>query len=208
VRKHVVHYELSNRSGSARTAYLPLEYVDNARVRGTDALAYDEAKRRAQGVFEIEPAQTRELILHVEEGLSESYPLPALSLGRVKKLAAASSLPAWQRRLLDASVTWLAKARRAEQRIHSTEAQLKRVSARMVELRDTLRVLPRTQSKAGAPLVRRLLATEQLQSSLTRKLEALKQAKRRLLLRARRELGRLNHKPKLSQSSTSKTRQS
>jgi hypothetical protein len=172
VRHHVVRYELENRSGSGRAAFLKLAYVNNAKVTGADELSYDSHAGRALAVFDIGPQTKATRTLKVDEGLSRDHDAKKLTSRSLRALLAGKAIPKRQREIAMAASDRLIEAEVRRGAYKKWSAELKVTRAEAARLREHIRAVG--AARGGEELVKRLLAAEDRQKELGRRLVRLK----------------------------------
>lgn len=189
VRRHRVGYVIENKSGRARSVFVGLSYVQNAKVAGADEVIWDQKSARALAVFRTPHRAKVKRTLVVNEGLSR--PVGALSSTRLREIAAAKSLPASQRAALEAAAGVLIEA----------EVRLGAKTKKTAELAETERDILRLRANARAvgaakssEIVRRLLAAEDRGTALRKRIGELSEEARERTARAERILSRLSAK--------------
>ncbi len=160
LRRHSVKYALVNRHGSPRTAYLALDYVNNAKVEGADALVWDGKQGKALAVFEVEARKQREPTLTVAEGLTRTLPLSELTASAVRQLTTAPKLPATQREILLRVARSLQQADLCMQEEATKEERLRQVQADLPRLRANLASVSATSKDAAEQFVAKIVASE------------------------------------------------
>ncbi len=160
VRRHRVKYTLVNRHGSPRTAYLTLDYVNNAKVEGADGLAWDGKQNKALAVFEVDARKQREPVLAVEEGLTRERPLSELTASVLRDLAAAPKLPAAQQQILLQVAKSLHQADLCIREVGEKEMRLREVQGDLPRIRANLTSVSATSEDAAAHFLAKLVASE------------------------------------------------
>jgi hypothetical protein len=160
LRRHRVKFALVNRHGSARTAYLALDYVNNAKVEGADTLVWDGKQGKALAVFEVEARKQREPTLTVAEGLTRTHPLSELTTSAVRQLASAPKLPATQRESLLRVARSLQQADLCMQEEATKERRLRQVQEDLPRLRANLASVSATSKDAAEQFVAKIVASE------------------------------------------------
>ena len=171
VRHHEVTEHLENRSGERRDAFVGLDYVNNASVRGADELVYDSEKQRAFAVFGIEPRATLEKTLAVDEGLTRLHPVLTLTSALLNDLADADSIPTAQRAIVRKAAAELASAEATRRSLRAVKAELTLREASVTRFRDHAAAL--RAAKGSEDLVERLLKAEDRAETLRQKARAL-----------------------------------
>jgi hypothetical protein len=156
VRRHQVEYRIENRSGSPREVLIGLDYVNNAKIEGADALLHSSAKSRHFATFRIASQASLARTLEVDEGLRRVHPLPTLTKTVLRHLAAANALPVGQRKLVHEAIAHLTAADQVRVTLAARKLELGRTETQIERYREHAEAL-RTNGKV---MVERLLAAE------------------------------------------------
>jgi len=185
-----IRYELVNRSGAGRLAYLDLNYQDNARVEGADRLGFDSERGIAQAVFTIAAHSSRQPVLVVELGRMDPHPGEALTVAWLEAMAETKSLPAAQREVLLGLVKLERSEAQARKRGKEARTELARREHDLERLRASVEALSGARARTLRQLVHRIDRVETEIESLDRvavaankEVERLRARKLRLLLR-------------------------
>ncbi len=189
VRHHTIAYEIENRSGSGRTVYLELPFVNNAKVTGSDEIAYDEETKKGIAVFQVKAKHKGSRTLRVDEGLSQGHPADKLTSRELEGLAQSKLLPESQKKVLLAAADLLVQAEVRRGGIIRRTADLKQAESDIVRLRQNARAVDRL--KGGDAIVKRLLAAEDRAKKLRQRLSELRSEIKERTRRAHRTLARL-----------------
>ena len=138
IRHRRVDYTLENRSGVARTAFLALDLVRNATVRGSDELDFDMVSDKPLAVFASEPRSKKVHRVETDEGLSRKTAIDALGPADLRAIAASPKLPDAQRALLKEAATHLVDAQARESLLPKRRSDLADVLADLARLRGYL----------------------------------------------------------------------
>ncbi len=189
IRRHVIQYRIDNRSASARTVFLKLDYVQNSRVEGADQLAHDVGKDRDFAGFDLNPRQSLTRTIEVKEGLSRTLRLNSVNRHHLRQLAESASLPTPQKRLLLEAAGILEKAdtRRAQRRnemgrLAALENDIERMAKHVGQFR---------QAPGAETLVAKVVADEERARTSRARVRRLRLEEAALRRRAVQRLGRL-----------------
>ncbi len=161
---------LRNRSQSARTVYVELDVVDNARVEGASELGHDADSDKTYAVVEVEAGSAVAQTLKLEEGLQRRFEFSKLDARTLRAFAAAKAIPAAQRATLLRAADQLELA--GKRRIAEPErrAELEQALADVARVRENARILGGVRASQVAAMAERLVGLEarvtQLQSSV------------------------------------------
>ncbi len=191
LRKHVVTLDVENRSGAARTAYLALDFVENARVEGADELDYDVHTDKPAALFEVAPREKVVRTLKVEEGLSRRTPLGTLGSRGLERMAESTELTQEQREVVMRSAQRMKEAELRRGAKTRREADLARAEAEVERLRAHVEALGPNRAQGGEKLVDRLLAAEDRATSIRNRLDVLEREAEEKVALARANLRRL-----------------
>ncbi len=186
VRKHHLSYRLTNKSGSDRSAYLVLPFVENAKVTGADRLDFDTERHRALAVFDAAAKKESVRQITAEEGLSRWH--PKLTSRSLRKLAAGSTLPKKQRQALSKSANHLVEAEVRQGGMKKRRRELAGIERDISRLQRHLEALGANQNRAGDKLVKRLLTAEDRATGVRRRIERLGAEVKVRITRAKRVL--------------------
>jgi hypothetical protein len=173
VRKHRLSYKLENRSGSARSVYAELAFVNNARVTGADRLDYDAERKKALAVFELPPKKQLTRKLAVDEGLYRRHAFAKLTAARLRDFAKRREVPAAQRAVVNeaAELLWDAEVRagaRAKRR-----AELTLLEVEIARIQATLAAMGTKNIRGAEKLVARVLEAEAERRKLVARIQEL-----------------------------------
>ena len=160
VRHHDIRYEIVNRSGSPRTVYLTLGFVQNAKVEGADELTYDEDGGKAVAVFEVEAKKQPSRDMKVDEGLQRGEAFERLTANRLQSLARAPALSKPQRASLQLAYEHMLAS---EARAASIPDQVKRkveLEASLPRLRANLSAVARSSDASAKSFAARIVDIE------------------------------------------------
>jgi hypothetical protein len=192
VRHHALSYDIENQSSSPRAVYLVLDLVRNATVQGADEMAFDSEQGRALAVFRVKARSRGQRGLNADEGLSHRYALASLTSTELDKLAKEPELPAATRPILRAAADRLLEAEVRRGALPKREAELAQDRGDIGQLRDNVRAIGAAHNDAAELMTKRLLAAQDREHALERRIEALKTEARGRVESARAELEHLN----------------
>jgi hypothetical protein len=191
VRRRSESLKLKNRSQSARTVYVALDVIDNARVDGAVELGHDAASDKTFVVLEVEGGKERTQSLKLEEGLMRQFAFGGLSSTHLRGLAAApSTQPAQRARLLAAAEQLLmAEIRRGA--APRRKAELEQAVADVARVRENARILGTIKAGEGEAMARQVVALEAQIVALRRRIAELTSEASGFEAASKRELARL-----------------
>jgi hypothetical protein len=195
VRHHDIAYDLVNRSGSARTVFLTLDFVRNASVKGADELDFDTSAQTALAVFKIDAKQKATRKLSVDEGLARNDPFTSLTSKALRDLVASPRLPEAQKKILRAAATELLEAEVRRGLVPKRQADAAEVETDILRLRGHVSALQKNSDEAEE-LVERMLAKEDRLKALRTRVKELGLEIAEHAERARLTLTRLGTKPR------------
>jgi hypothetical protein len=188
VRHHHVEDRLENRSGSTRSLFLGLSYVNNASVRGADEVVYETEQARAYAVFAVAARSEAERTLNVDEGLLRRHPVATLQAAALSALAGVETLPAEQRAIVREAAELLGQAEAKRVMLARAKSDLGVHEAAIGRFREHARALG--AARGTEEIVARLLAAEDRADklratirSLTSAVDTLARATTRTLMR-------------------------
>jgi hypothetical protein len=201
-RHHRRTFEIENRSGSPRTVYVGLDFVDNSRVEGADEFGYDTERRRALAVYQVGARKKRTVVLQVWEGLRREHRIAKLTAKHLGRIAASPKLNASQRRIVRKSRDLLRSANSRTRDIKANAEAIRHAHYAKLKLQDSLESLRETDSDAYERLAERVVAAAKRESRYYERTPHLVAAKRKLIRRARHGLRALNRAGKRTRSRT------
>lgn len=192
VRKHETDYEVENRGGAARTVYLSLPFVQNAKVEGADEIGYDGESRKAFAVFSIPGRSKKTWHISAQEGLSRRTELAKLSSGRLREIARIPALPKAHQEIAEQAAEKLLEAEVRRGGIGKRSQELSEVQADIERLRANARAVGKVPG--AEELVRRLVAAEDRAKKLRARIRALGVEVEERTRQAERALSRLRER--------------
>jgi len=133
--------KLTNRSGSARTVYVELAVVDNAKIEGAGELGHDRDTDKTYTVMEMPPhhEQSQELVL--EEALQRSFSFGGLDSRQLRAFGLATTTPPTQRGVLLRAAELLLSAEKRRGATPKRQAELEQALADVARVRENARIL-------------------------------------------------------------------
>jgi hypothetical protein len=191
LRRRSETLKLKNRSRSARTVYVELDVVNNARVEGGSELGHDPDSDKTYTVVQVPAGQEKSQKLELEEGLRRSYEFAKLSSGALRAFSAIpTTQPAQRATLLRAAE----QLRAAESRLGAKpkrEAELAQALADVARIRENARILGGVHAKQVETMAERIVQLEAQINSLRTRIAELTSEANGFLAAAKRELRRL-----------------
>jgi hypothetical protein len=138
IRHRRVDYSLENRSGVARTAFLSLDLIRNAAVKGSDELDFDMISAKPLAVFAAEPRSKKVHRLETDEGLSRRTTLDSQSPTTLRAIATSPKLPDAQRAILKEAANLLMDAQARESLLPKRRSDLQDALSDLARLRTYL----------------------------------------------------------------------
>lgn len=161
LRTRRVSFDLTNRSGRARTVLVQLHTSPNAKVEGADRVDFDRLGGRPLAVFELGPrARDVRRDVTIVEGLSRSIDVDGVSSRDLLAWAAEGDLPAAEIQALRDLASLQGAVEKSKEELAAAEADVKRVAEDIVRLREHLKALGDQGEAGNNPLVTRVLAAE------------------------------------------------
>lgn len=160
VRSHDIDYVIENRSGSDRTAYLKLNFVNNTKIKGADEVLFDHHDGVAHLVFSAPAKKEGVRHVHADEGLTNATAIEKLDWATVDRLARTTALPKGQRVVLTKAARHLRAAKQIAKKLAKLEDRRVQLKEDADRLRGHARAVGRSGIRGSDEIVRRLLATE------------------------------------------------
>lgn len=152
-------FELHNRSAVARTAFVALDVVNNAKVERADAVSV-LSDGATGALYELAASTRRTVDLRVVEGLKRSHGLAKLGAGLLSRMARDEDLPATERQLLGAAQQKLEAAERARRRSRWLGARIALFEDKAKRERESLPIVAKADAERGKKLAAELVSTE------------------------------------------------
>jgi hypothetical protein len=161
LRTRRVSFELTNRSGHARTVLVQLHTGQNAKIEGADRVDFDRLGGRPLAIFELAPrARDVHRDVTIVEGLSRSIDVDGVSSRDLLAWAAEGDLPAAEVQALRDLAALQSAVEKSKEELATAQADVKRVEEDIVRLREHLKALGDQGEAGNNPLVTRVLAAE------------------------------------------------
>ncbi len=165
LREHFVQRErrevrIVNRGGQARTVEYALDVVDSSRVEGADGVERDPGTGATYVLLEVPARERVARTITVQQGLARVTHVDSVDAEALARLVASPAVPAGKRAVLAAAADPQRELERAHRERVGTTAALADVEADLERLRAHLEALGGDSGGAAAPLVRRVLDTE------------------------------------------------
>lgn len=171
VRRHRLTYQLTNKAGAPRSAYLVLPFVRNAKVLGADRVDFDARRGRALAVFEVDAKREVQRKIVAEEGRRTRH--DELSSRKLRDFTDASKVPTKQKEVLSAAAEKLLRAEVLRGGMKKRKRDLSRLNQDIRRLRGHLKALGTNRTRAGDRLVERLLKAEDNAKRIRRRIDEL-----------------------------------
>ena len=191
VRRRTEDLTLTNRSQSARTVYVELDVVNNARVVGASELGHDGDSNKTYTVLQVSAAKEVSQSLQLEEGLRRRFDFDKLDSWKLREFAAIKTTVAAQRAALLRAAEQL---QRAESRLGAKpkrEAELTQALADVARIRENARILGAVRAKQVEGMAERIVQLEKSIVQLRTRIAELTVEADGFIAGAKRELGRL-----------------
>lgn len=182
---------LKNRSRSARTVYVELDVVNNARVKGGTELGHDADSNKTYTVVQVPAGQELSQTLELEEGLRRSYAFDKLDSGTLRAFSAIKTTQPSQRATLLRAAEQL---RSAESRLGAKpkrEAELQQALADVARIRENARILGGVRAKQVDSMAERVVQLEGQITQLRTRIAELTSQAEGFLAATKRELRKL-----------------
>jgi hypothetical protein len=154
-----------------KDVYLGLTLDHNATVTGADALDFDAAQNRPMAIYHVAAKSRSEHKMHAVEGLERRIPLASFDAATLGGIAT---------KLEPAEAARLGDVVKRQKDLEATRASLTKAKAEMTQaeadlarLREDLKAAGGDAGRAAAPLVTRVLATEDRLLVLRKQVETL-----------------------------------
>jgi hypothetical protein len=191
LRRRTEILTLKNRSRSARTVYVELDVINNARVEGTPELGHDADNDKTYTVVQVPGNQGSTQTLQLEEGRSRSFEFSKLDSRLLRRFSTIASLPPAQRATLSRAAAQLSRAEVLRGAKPKREAELAQVLADVARVRETTRILGGVHAKEGDAMAARLVELELKVTQLRQRISELTSDAESFVAATKRELGKL-----------------
>ncbi|HEX2873370.1 MAG TPA: hypothetical protein VHP33_19060 [Polyangiaceae bacterium] len=182
---------LSNRSQSARTVYVELDVVNNARVVGAAELGHDGDTDKTYTVLQVPAGNELSQSLTLEEGLRRVFAFDKLDSRTLRGFSAIKTTTAAQRAVLQRAAEQL---ERAESRLGAKpkrEAELAQALIDIARIRENARILGAVRAKQVDGMAERIVQLEKSIVQLRTRIAELTVEADGFTASAKRELRRL-----------------
>lgn len=166
LRTTTVIFDLVNHSAQPRHVHVEVPAGSNTTIEGADRIDFDSDRGHPLAIFELGPgARIDGRRVVIEEGLSRTTRVDALTTERLELLSTASSLTEPERTVAGATLERLRAQLEAKAELTRLEGEIATIEADIQRLRGHLEAMGKDGSGSQDPLVERLLRTEdQLQA--------------------------------------------
>ena len=191
LRRRTETLTLKNRSRSARTVFIELDVVDNARVEGATELGHDADTDKTYTVAQVPAGQELTQALKLEEGLRRTYDFAKLDSRTLRAFSTIKTTqPAQRAALLRAAEQLLfAESRRGAQ--PKRQAELQQALADVARIRENARILGGIHAKQVDGMAERIVQLEAQVTLLRTRIAELTSEAVGFVAAAKRELRRL-----------------
>lgn len=191
LRRRNEELTLTNRSRSARTVYVELDVVNNARVVGAAELGHDGDTNKTYTVLQVPAGKELSQSLKLEEGLRRGFAFDKLDSRTLRGFSAIKTTTAAQRAVLQRAAEQL---ERAESRLGAKpkrEAELAQALVDVARIRENARILGAVRAKQVDGMAERIVQLEKSVVQLRTRIAELAVEADGFIASAKRELGRL-----------------
>ncbi|HXK19654.1 MAG TPA: hypothetical protein VNG33_17710, partial [Polyangiaceae bacterium] len=191
LRRRTEELELKNRSQSARTVYIELDVVDNAKVEGAAELGHDGDTDKTYAVVDVPAGEELSQSLKLEEGLRRNYAFAKLDSRVLRGFSAAGTTKPAQRATLlrAAEQLLLAEKRRGAQ--PKRQAELEQALVDVARIRENARILGGIRAKQVDTMAERVVQLETHITELRTRIAELSSEADGFVAAAKRELLKL-----------------
>lgn len=191
LRRRTETLTLKNRSRSARTVYVELDVVNNARVEGATELGHDADSNKTYTVAQVPAGQELSQQLKLEEGLRRSYAFDKLDSRTLRSFAAfTTTQPAQRATLLRAAEQlFFAESRRGAK--PKRQAELEQALSDVARIRENARILGGIHAKQVDRMAERIVELEARVTQLRARIVELASEADGFVAAAKRELRKL-----------------
>lgn len=191
LRRRSEDLTLTNRSQSARTVYVELDVVNNARVIGASELGHDGDTNKTYTVLQVPAGKELSQSLKLEEGLRRGFAFDKLDSRTLRGFSAIKTTAAAQRAVLERAAEQL---ERAESRLGAKpkrEAELAQALVDVARIRENARILGAVRAKQVDGMAERIVQLEKSIVQLRTRIAELTVEADGFIASAKRELRRL-----------------
>jgi hypothetical protein len=191
LRRRSEKLHLKNRSQSARTVYVELAVVDNAKIDGNASLGRDADIGKTYVSIELGAGQELTQTLGIEEGLRRVFRAEDLRAQMLRDLAAAKSVSPQQRATLLAAAAELAQAEARRDEQPRRKREVEQAVADVARVRENARVLGAADRDQAETMAKRVVALEAKITELRARIDKLGAEESAFSAAAKRELAKL-----------------
>ncbi len=191
LRRRSQKLELQNRSSSARSVFVELDVVNNARVEGAGQLGHDADSDKTYSVVEVPAGRTVSQSLKLEEGLQRSHAFAKLDSRSLRAFAAVKSTRPAQRATLLRAAEQLVLAEIRRGAIPKRRAELEQALADVTRIRENARILGGIRAKQVETMAERVVQLETRITQLRNRIAELTSEADGFAAATKRELRRL-----------------
>jgi hypothetical protein len=191
LRRRSEDLTLMNRSQSARTVYVELDVVNNARVVGASELGHDGDTNKTYTVLQVPAGKELSQSLQLEEGLRRGFAFDKLDARTLRGFSMIKTTVAAQRAVLQRAAEQL---ERAESRLGAKpkrEAELAQALVDVARIRENARILGAVRAKQVDGMAERIVQLEKSIVQLRTRIAELTVEADGFIASAKRELRRL-----------------
>lgn len=191
LRRRTETLMLKNRSRSARTVYVEIDVVNNARVDGATELGHDADSGKTYTVVQVPAGQEGSQTLKLEEGLRRTYEFAKLDSRTLRGFSAIKTTQPSQRATLLRAAEQMLTAESRRGAIPKRQAELNQALADVARIRENARVLGGIHAKQVDTMAERIVQLETRITQLRTRLAELTSEADGFVAGAKRELRRL-----------------
>jgi len=191
LRRRTENLELKNRSQSARTVYIELDVVDNAKVEGAAELGHDGDTDKTYAVVDVPAGEELSQNLKLEEGLRRVYAFAKLDSRLLRGFSAVSTTKPAQRATLARAADQLLQAEKRRGAQPKRQAELEQALADVARIRENARILGGIRAKQVDVMAERIVGLETHITELRTRIAELSSEADGFVAAAKRELGKL-----------------
>jgi hypothetical protein len=191
LRRRTETLTLKNRSRSARTVYVELDVVNNARVEGASELGHDGDSGKTYTVAQVPAGKELSQALKLEEGLRRSYEFTKLDSRTLRAFSAIKTTQPAQRAALLRAAEQLLSAESRRGAKPKRQAELDQALADVARIRENARILGGIHAKQVDGMADRIVQLEAQVTQLRTRIAELTSEADGFVAAAKRELRRL-----------------
>jgi hypothetical protein len=191
LRRRTEILKLRNRSRSARTVYIELDVVNNARIQGTSELGHDANSDKTYTVAQVPANKDLTQTLKVEEGLRRTYEFSTLDSRALRRFSALGSIQPAQRATLGRAAAQLLRAELLLGAKPKREAELEQALADVARIRENARILGGIHADQVDTMATRIVELETKIAQLSSRIAELTSEAEGFVAATKRELSKL-----------------